>query len=99
MTRWTAIGYPAGRLYPGTYACRYRLTHIRDDGLVLMTLGDQRNRDGRLSPVLAGFHFMTIVGRQDRDEPDVIVRTPHSDHEEASARHASMLAEWENMEI
>lgn len=97
MTRWRLSGYAEPGLFPGANRCRFRLCHHRDDGLVVMTVGDQRERGGKLAPVYCGFPFVTMVGRYGKG-PELIAMTPHLNYEEADQRHAKALREWENME-
>lgn len=97
MTRWRISGYAEPALFPGANACRFRICHHRDDGLVLFTFGDQRERGGRLAPVFQGFHFMTVVGRlTEGAAPEILDREPCQTAAAAEERHALLLREWED---
>lgn len=99
MSRWRPSGYTPAGLYPGANACRFRLVHIRDDGLFLVTLGDQRNRGGRLLPVFMGLHFMTVAARfRDGGEAQEIQRIGLHTAVEAEMRHITMLETWEDID-
>lgn len=95
--RWKLSGYAEPGLYPGANACRFRMVHVRDDGLVLMTVGDQRERGGRLAPVFHGFHFMTVVGRlATSGPPEIWLHKSHETASDAEDGHGALLDEWEN---
>lgn len=94
MSRWKLSGYAEAGLFPGANRCRFRLCHHRDDGLVVMTVGDQREGGGRLAPVHNGRHFATFVGR-----PGELERTiTHDTHEEAADWHETALEVWKDMD-
>lgn len=92
MSRWRLSGYAEPGLFPGAPRCRFRLCHVRDDGLVAMTVGDQREGGGKLAPVHGGFHFATFVGRP--GEAGHVAA--YSTHEEAAQGHQHHLDAWED---
>lgn len=93
MSGWRAIGYPVPGLFKGAWACRFRLAHVRDGGLAVMTVGDQRDNRGHLSPVSQGFNFITFVA-QLGDETAELDRVLCNDAETAAANHDGMLAAY-----
>lgn len=100
MTRWRPQGYPAPDLFAGSYRCRFRLCHVRDDGLIeVMTVGDQRGGGGRLEPVTAGFNFISFVARRPEEgEAAEVARAACNDARTAEAQHMALLKEWEERE-
>lgn len=99
MSRWGQTGYAEPGLFPGANACRFRLTHVRDDGLVLMTVGDQQVRSGRTGPVFDGWYFMSLIGRLVRPgEVEIAHRQTWPTAADAEDGHAALLQEWENRE-
>ncbi len=99
MTRWRATGYPEPDLFPGVWRCRFRLVHWRDDGLVAMTIGDQREGGGKLSPVMGGWHFMSIVAKQDADMKLVeLQRVLSQNAHDAGTQHDALMREWDRKE-
>ncbi len=95
MTRWQRNGYAEPGLFPGANSCRFRLCDVRDDGLIIMTLGDQRSRGGQLSPVFLGAYFFSVIGRiMPNGDPHVVTREVHARSDEARDRHEELLREW-----
>ncbi len=95
--RWSPSGYPAPDLFAGAYACRFRLCHVRDDGLVVMTVGHQTSRGGRLEPVTNGFNFVSFVASPAPDgtaEMTEHARAACNDARTAEAQHMALLDEW-----
>lgn len=93
MTRFTPSGYAEPGLFPGANRCRFRLTSVRDDGLVVMTVGHQQE-NSRLSPIYQGRHYATFVGRPG----EVRQLLTYDTHEAAAEGHAVTLDVWEDME-
>jgi len=100
MSRWRAVGYPSSAIFPGVWACRFRLCHKRDDGrFFIMSVGDQRNRHGHLGPVADGKYFVSFVAVIAKDEePEVIERHASNDFVSAHAMHETLLEAWEHTE-
>ncbi len=94
MSRWKISGYAEPGLFPGANRCRFRLCHVRDDGLVAMTVGDQREGGGKLAPIMGGNHFATFVGRPGETREIAAYAT----HEEAAEGHAETLRVWEDLD-
>lgn len=61
-SKWRATGYFEPRIFPGAAFCRYRLCHVRDDRLIVLTLGHYVTK-GRLEYVGDGHNFVTWVFR------------------------------------
>ncbi len=100
MTRWSPRGYPPPDLFAGAFQCRFRMVHERDDGLVVLTCGDQRARGGRLEPVTTGFNFVSFVAAPTNADGEMgeLARAACNDARTAEAQHLALLKEWEDRE-
>ena len=94
MSRWTRSGYAEPGLFPGANRCRFRLVCVRDDGLVVQTLGQQTDGGGRIGPIHQGRHFATFVGRPG----EVAQIAVYDTHEAAALGHQTTLDVWEDMD-
>ena len=102
MTRWRPSGYPAPGAFAGAWMCRFRLCHIRDDGLQVVTLGHNVERGGRLAPMLPGFNFVSwvLMPATDREGDNIeIERAACNDAGTAEAQHLALLETYEKREI
>jgi starvation-inducible outer membrane lipoprotein len=65
-----------------------------------MTVGDQRDRSGRLQPLHTGHHFLTVAGRfQSEDTHHVFNRYPWPTVDVAEAGHFNIMRDWETREL
>ena len=110
-SRWRATGYPAIRMFPGQGACAFRLSHVRDDGLAVVTLGDYRPRN-RLEYIQGhSYCFVTWVALEEPEEVEdatgeIVRKAKRYEFERAGANnwssatalHYSLLEHWEHRE-
>lgn len=98
---WEPHGYPLLGVFPAAAACRFRLCHVRADGLAVLTLGDYRER-GRSEPlpIAPPFHFASWVVRLDDDEAASapMDRAACQDWRTATAQHLALLDAWATRE-
>ena len=92
--RWSLSGYPIPGMFKGAFDCRFRQAELREDGLAVMTVGDQRDRRGHLWPVMTGQHFCTFVGRLRAEGTEVLEWTVCNDPETAEKNHAAAVERW-----
>ena len=88
VSQWFLSGYPEQALFPGVWRCQFRMCHHRDDGLVVMTVGDQRDGGRRLLPMFQDYPFMSVVGwPRVGGEPEIVERSAHLTADEAATAH------------
>lgn len=98
--RWRPSGYPTPAAFSGAWFCRFRLCHIRDDGLEIVTLGHQVERGGRLAPIMPGFNFVSWVVHPSGDgEVKEIERAACNDATTATAQHMALLQTYAEKEM
>jgi len=93
---WRPSGYPTAGAYAGSWYCRFRLCHVRDDGLEVCTLGHYTGKGGRLEPIMPGFNYVSYVmwpGSEGTDAQEV-ERAACNDAATATAQHLTLLDKY-----
>lgn len=109
-SRWRATGYPVASPFAGVNFCRFRLVHVRDDGLAVITLGHYQSR-GKLEPIGQGYNFVSWVALVEEEEAkdeatgEITHKTAKRYEFErcgsnswrvAEQQHHALLEEWEH---
>ena len=103
--RWRPSGYPAAPVFRAAAFCRFHLSHVRRDGLAVVTLGHHVGRGGRLEPMGQGLNYMTWVasvewppedaeGAPKRPKVAFYDRAGANDWRVAESQHMAMLDVW-----